>query len=89
MNKSELVEHVVGRAGLSHGQAAGGVEATLAAIEAELATGGEVAITGFGRFSVAAARRAQLAHRRADRDPGGPCAALLSRQPIKRAVAAA
>ena len=54
MNKSELVEQVAGRAGLSHGQAAGAVEATLAAIEVELATGGEVAITGFGRFSVAA-----------------------------------
>ncbi len=61
MNKSELVEQVADRAGLSHAQAAGAVEAALAAIEIELANGHEVTITGFGRFSVAqrAARQAR------------------------------
>jgi len=61
MNKRELVQQVAGRAGLSSGQAGGAVEAALAAIESELAAGGEVAITGFGRFSVAerAARQAR------------------------------
>jgi DNA-binding protein HU-beta len=61
MNKRELVQQVAGRAGLSSGQAAGAVDAALVAIEVELAAGGEVAITGFGRFSVAerAARQAR------------------------------
>ncbi|MGE5636855.1 MAG: HU family DNA-binding protein [Nocardioidaceae bacterium] len=52
MNKKELVEQVADRAGLGRGDAAGAVEAALEAIERELAAGGEVSITGFGRFSV-------------------------------------
>jgi DNA-binding protein HU-beta len=53
VNKGELVERVADRAGLGRGDAAGAVEAALEAIERELAAGGEVAITGFGKFSVA------------------------------------
>jgi DNA-binding protein HU-beta len=53
VNKSGLVEHVADRAGLGRGDAAGAVEAALEAIERELAAGGEVSITGFGKFSVA------------------------------------
>ena len=53
MNKSELVDRVADGAGLGRGDAAGAVEAALGAIERELAAGGEVSITGFGRFSVA------------------------------------
>jgi nucleoid DNA-binding protein len=52
VNKNELVDQVAERAGLRRGDAAGAVEAALAAIEQELAAGGEVSITGFGKFSV-------------------------------------
>ena len=52
MNKNELVDQVAERAALARGDAAGAIEAALAAIEQELAAGGEVAITGFGKFSV-------------------------------------
>jgi DNA-binding protein HU-beta len=53
VNKSELVERVADRAGLGRTDAAGALEAALEAIERELAAGGEVSITGFGKFSVA------------------------------------
>ena len=92
MNKSELVEQVAGRAGLSHGQAAGAVEATLAAIEAELATGGEVAITGFGRFSVAACSARQARNPRTGEPieiPAGRAPRFSAGSQLKRAVAAA
>ena len=53
MSKNELVDQVAERAGPARGDAAGAIEAAaLAAIERELAAGGEVAITGFGKFSV-------------------------------------
>jgi DNA-binding protein HU-beta len=52
VNKNELVDQVADRAGLGRGDAAGALEAALAAIESELAAGGEVTITGFGKFSV-------------------------------------
>ncbi|HEX5925373.1 MAG TPA: HU family DNA-binding protein [Baekduia sp.] len=52
MNKNELADQVAERAGLARADAAGAIEAALAAIEQELAAGGEVAITGFGKFSV-------------------------------------
>jgi len=92
MNKSELVEQVAGRAGLSHGQAAGAVEATLAAIESELATGGEVAITGFGRFSVAARGARQARNPRTGEPieiPAGRAPRFSAGSQLNRAVAAA
>ena len=52
MNKNELVDQVAEGARPARGDAAGAIEAALAAIERELAAGGEVAITGFGKFSV-------------------------------------
>ena len=85
MNKSELVEQVAGRAGLSHGQAAG-------AIDAELATGGEVAITGFGRFSVAARGARQARNPRTGEPieiPAGRAPRFSAGSQLKRAVAAA
>ena len=87
MNKSELVEQVAGRAGLSHGQAAGAIEATLAAIEAELATGGEVAITGFGRFSVAARSARQARNPRTGEPIGSRRAARRASQPAANSSA--
>lgn len=53
MNKSELVEQIAQRSGLSKDQAGEALGATIAAIEEGLAAGEEIAITGFGKFSVA------------------------------------
>ena len=53
MNKSELVEQIAQRSGLSKDQAGEALGATISAIEESLAVGEEIAITGFGKFSVA------------------------------------
>ena len=53
MNKSELVDQIAQRSGLSKDQAGEALSATIAAIEDGLAAGQEIAITGFGKFSVA------------------------------------
>lgn len=52
MNKTQLVEQVAKRTGGSKAQSAEALEATLEAITAALRKGDEVAITGFGKFSV-------------------------------------
>jgi DNA-binding protein HU-beta len=52
VNKSELVERIAQRSGLSKDQAGEALGATIAAIEEGLAAGEEIAITGFGKFSV-------------------------------------
>jgi DNA-binding protein HU-beta len=59
VNKSELTGRVAERAGVSGADAGRVLEATLEAIEDALASGSDVNITGFGKFSVAerAARR--------------------------------
>ena len=54
MNKNDLVEQIAQRSGLSKGQASEALGATIAAIEEDgLAAGQDIAITGFGKFSVA------------------------------------
>ena len=53
MNKNDLVEQIAQRSGLSKGQASEALGATIAAIEDGLAAGQDIAITGFGKFSVA------------------------------------
>ncbi|HMS62770.1 MAG TPA: HU family DNA-binding protein [Solirubrobacteraceae bacterium] len=53
MTKNDLAKTVAGRTGMSQTAASEALGAVLESIEAELASGGEVAITGFGRFSVA------------------------------------
>ena len=53
MNKSELVEQIAQRSGLSKDQAGEALGATISAIEESLAAGEDIAITGFGKFSVA------------------------------------
>lgn len=53
MNKNELVERIAERSGLSKGQAGEALGATIETIEETLAAGQEIAITGFGKFSVA------------------------------------
>jgi len=52
MNKTELVEAVAKDSGLSNGDARKAVEAFLGTVEKTLKKGDEVAITGFGKFSV-------------------------------------
>jgi len=52
MNKTELIDAVASDSGLSGADARRAVESLLGAVESELKRGGEVAITGFGKFSV-------------------------------------
>ena len=53
MNKNDLAKAVADKTGLSQNAATDAIGAVLDSIESELAKGGEVSITGFGRFSVA------------------------------------
>jgi DNA-binding protein HU-beta len=52
MTKNELAERVAERTGLTASQGRQVVEATIEVISNELASGGEVAVAGFGKFSV-------------------------------------
>ncbi len=52
MTKQELAQKVADDAGISQNQARDVVEATFNAIADELQGGGEVAVSGFGKFSV-------------------------------------
>ena len=53
MNKNELVAAVADKTGLTKGQAADAVDATLDVITNSLSNGGEVRLLGFGNFVVA------------------------------------
>jgi DNA-binding protein HU-beta len=53
VNKTELVEQIAERADISRREAETAVDAALKTIEAELARGGEISLTGFGKFHVA------------------------------------
>jgi len=50
VTKQELIEAVAARSGLERGDATAAVEATLAVIADTLGAGGEVTLTGFGKF---------------------------------------
>jgi DNA-binding protein HU-beta len=52
MTKNELAEQVARRNGLSANQARQVLESTIEVVSDELASGGEVALAGFGKFSV-------------------------------------
>jgi DNA-binding protein HU-beta len=52
MTKNELADQVAERTGLAASQARQALEAAIDAVADELATGGEVALAGFGKFSV-------------------------------------
>ena len=52
MTKSDFVDQVADKAGLSKKDAAGAVDAVLETIEGTLRGGGEIAFSGFGKFSV-------------------------------------
>jgi DNA-binding protein HU-beta len=52
MTKNELADKVAERTGLAGSQSRQVLEATIELISDELAAGGEVALAGFGKFSV-------------------------------------
>ena len=52
MNKTELVEAVAKDSGLSNADARKAVESLISTVEKTLKKGDEIAITGFGKFSV-------------------------------------
>jgi len=52
MTKNELAEQIAGKTGLATSQARQVVEAAIEIVANELAAGGEVALAGFGKFSV-------------------------------------
>ncbi len=52
MTKSEFIEQVANRTGLSKRDAGNAVEAVLGTISDTLKGGGDVTFTGFGKFSV-------------------------------------
>ena len=52
MTKQELAKHVAAAAGMTGEQAKGAVDAAFDAISGELAAGRDVAIAGFGKFTV-------------------------------------
>jgi len=52
MNKSELAEAIAASTGQTKTDATAAVEATIAAVTAELKKGGEVSLAGFGKFTV-------------------------------------
>jgi DNA-binding protein HU-beta len=52
MTKNDLADKVAESTGLAASQARQALEATIEAVSAELAGGGEVALAGFGKFSV-------------------------------------
>ena len=53
MNKTELVEAIAQDSGLSNADARKAVESFLSTVETTLTKGDEIALTGFGKFSVA------------------------------------
>ncbi len=53
MTKSQLIEAVAARTDLTRRQAADAVDAVLETMEDVLSRGGDVALAGFGKFSVA------------------------------------
>jgi DNA-binding protein HU-beta len=53
LNKSELIEQVADRADLKRSEAEAAVNALTDVVKETLQRGGDVALTGFGKFSVA------------------------------------
>jgi DNA-binding protein HU-beta len=53
MNRSELAQQVAQKSGVDNSQAKAAVDAVFETITDELKSGGEVAVSGFGKFSVA------------------------------------
>ena len=77
MNKTELTEQIAERSGVSGAEAGRVLDATLQSIEAALAAGQEVTITGFGKFSVSD----RAARQGVNPATGEPIAIAASRAP--------
>ncbi|NQY41979.1 MAG: HU family DNA-binding protein [Legionellales bacterium] len=52
MNKTDLIESIIGESGLSKDDAVKGLDACISVITKTLVSGGQIAIPGFGTFSV-------------------------------------
>jgi DNA-binding protein HU-beta len=64
VTKSQLVDAIVARTGLTRKQSTDAIEAALNAVEDVLGRGGEVSLAGFGKFSVAERGARQGVHPR-------------------------
>jgi DNA-binding protein HU-beta len=64
VTKSQLVEAIAARTGLTRTQSAEAIEAALGAVEDVLGRGGEVSLAGFGKFTVAERGARQGVHPR-------------------------
>jgi DNA-binding protein HU-beta len=53
MNKAEFVDQIAQKADLSRREAETAIDAALKTIEEQLSRGGEITLTGFGKFHVA------------------------------------
>ena len=53
MNRTELAQQVASRGGVDGSQAKAAVDAVFDTIADELSSGGEVSVSGFGKFTVA------------------------------------
>jgi DNA-binding protein HU-beta len=64
VTKSQLVDAIAARTGLTRKQSTDAIEAALGAVEDVLGRGGEVSLAGFGKFSVAERGARQGVHPR-------------------------
>ena len=85
MTKSEFVDQVADRSGLSKRDAAKAVDAFLDSVQETLKSGDSVTFTGFGKFSpsVVTPGRSQSPHRREGHDRGRHGAEVLGRQRLE------
>jgi DNA-binding protein HU-beta len=77
MTKSEFVDQVAQRTGLSKKDAGAAVEAFLQTVEETLKSGDEVQFTGFGKFSVSSRAAREGVN---PRDPGGAKIKIAARK---------
>lgn len=52
MNKSELIDSIASKSGLTKAQSGQALDATMEAVKEELSKGGTISLVGFGTFSV-------------------------------------
>jgi DNA-binding protein HU-beta len=64
VTKTQLVEAIAARTGLTRKQSTDAIDAALGAVEDVLGRGGEVSLSGFGKFTVAERGARQGVHPR-------------------------
>jgi len=77
MTKAELIDSVADKAGISKKDAEAALKAVLDTIEDTLKKGGDVQLTGFGKFSVSSRAAREGVN---PRDPGGAKIAIPARK---------